>query len=190
MSTYFKYFPKDTHRNQLVTDITKRVDFTNTTLADPYAFLPYTIKNDYKPEDVAYYYYGDVKYTWLVYLSNNIIDPYYDWPMNYENFQKYIIKKYADLSGQTGYNVIAWTQDETSNTNIIHYKNNADEDITISTTTFNLDTSLDASEWTAVRYYDYEDQLNEDKRVINLLDNRYAQRAEKELKAILNVDSR
>lgn len=186
MSIYFTYFPKTTHTNQLVVDITRRVNFRNTVFNDPYAFLPYTIVNDDRPEDIAYYYYGDVKYTWIVYLSNQIIDPYHQWPLSNEKFEKYLIKKYAEKANTTGYQVISWIQDQTSNTNIIHYRNIDDNEIIISPETFNLDENLIENEWEPIRFYDYEFEKNENYRIINLLDKRYVKQAEKELKVLMN----
>jgi hypothetical protein len=95
MSKYFRYFPTITYDDQVVTDITRRVKINDTLLNDPFLFLPYTVNNDDRAEDVAYYYYGDVNKVWLVYLANNIIDPYTQWVMNSDNFEKTIRKKYA-----------------------------------------------------------------------------------------------
>lgn len=181
MPQYFKHFPEATHTNQVVKDITKRLDFRQTTLADPYAFLPYTIVGEDRPEDVAYYYYGDMKYTWLVYLSNNIIDPIYDWVLGDSDLDKFIQKKYASNANTTGSAVVTWTQN-----NNIHYQNIEDTSITITNDTYDLNTDLVVSEWSPITFYDYELQLNDDKRVIQLLDNRYAKLAETELKALLN----
>ena len=74
-----------------------------------------------RPEDIAYYYYGSTDYTWLIYLANNIVDPYHQWPLSQENFNKYLIEKYAAKSGKTGYEVIDWTQNETIDENILYY---------------------------------------------------------------------
>lgn len=95
MAKYFRYFPTITYDDQRVTDITRRVKINDTLMNDPYLFLPYTLNNDDRPEDVAYYYYGDVNKVWLVYLANNIIDPYTQWTLNNEDFEKTIRKKYA-----------------------------------------------------------------------------------------------
>lgn len=186
MSVYFSYFPNVTHTNKLLVDITKRVNFDNTILRDPYAFLPYTIVEDDKPEDIANYYYGSVKYTWLVYLSAGIYDPYFDWPMTNEQFDKYIIKKYAAQANTTGYAVISWTKNTTITDNIVHYYNVEDTDIKISPDSYTLDPNIVADDWEPLRIYEYETELNEDKRVIELLDARYADEAEKQLKALLN----
>lgn len=95
MSNYFKVFPKTVYDNRLVTDITRKAKIMELLATDPYAILPYTVKEDERPEDVAYYYYGDQDKVWLVYLANNIIDPYSQWPMNDDNLYQTLLKKYA-----------------------------------------------------------------------------------------------
>lgn len=191
MSIYFSRFPKGTHYNNiLATDITKRIDLRDSVLNDPYVYYPYQIEGDDRAEDIALYYYGDVRYTWLVWHCARVLDPYYDWPMTYRNFLGYIKKKYEDESGETGQNIISWTQDTTITDNILHYKNNDDEELLISAKTYELAPTLTpstfvAGDWTAVRYYDYEEELNNDKRIINLLDNEFAPLAERQLKKLL-----
>jgi len=187
MSVYYKYLPQTIYKKKLVTDLTRRVDFRNTVFNDPFVFLPYTIQYEFRPEDVAEYYYGGVQHTWLVYLSGNIIDPYKDWPMTADQFNRYLMKKYETLSGTTGYPVIAWTQNEGITDNIVHYKNNDDEELIISKETYGLDTSLVQGDWTPVRYYEYEDNLNEQRRAINLFDKKYLPQAIKEFRKLMNV---
>lgn len=186
MSTYFKYFPNTIHNQKLLRDITRRVDFTQTSLADPYLFLPFTIQEGEKPEDVAYYYYGDVKYTWLVYLSAGVIDPYKDWPLDNQQFHSYIIKKYAVLADATGNVVLNFTQNTNLTRNILYYKNVNDGTI-ISKDSYTLDPNIVQGDWRAIRIYEYESELNESKRVISLIDERYKEQAEKELKELLDV---
>lgn len=94
MAKYFRYFPTIVYDDQQVTDITRRVKINDSLVNNPYLFLPYTINNDDRPEDVAYYYYGDVNKVWLVYLANNIVDPYTQWVLKNEDFEKTIRKKY------------------------------------------------------------------------------------------------
>ena len=186
MSVYFSYFPKGVHTERLVTDITRRVDFRQTTLADPYAFHPYQIVGDDRAEDIARYYYGSVEYTWLVWLSNKVIDPYYEWPMSYTNFIRYLKKKYETQSGTTGQGVIEWTQNEQITSNIINYRNIEDPEITITPKTWELKTDIVAEEWEPIRYYRYEDEINNDRRLIQLIDDRYTRIILKEIKELLN----
>lgn len=186
MSVYFKYFPKGVHTNRLVTDITRRVDFRKTTFADPYAFQPFQIRGDDRAEDIANFYYESVEYTWLVWMSNRIIDPYFEWPMTNENFDRYIIKKYEAESGVTGQAVKQWARNTSIDTNIVYYQNIADPDIKIYKDTYRLKDDLVLSEWQAIRYYEYEEQLNDDRRIIQLLDKQYVRQATKEIAELLN----
>lgn len=121
MTNYFENFPIINYGGRNVRDISRRNRFVEKLQTDPYLFLPYTIKDGDRPEDIAYYYYGSTDYTWLVYLANNIIDPYHDWPLSEENFDKYIIKKYEELSNRKGYDVMDWLRDESIEDNIIYY---------------------------------------------------------------------
>ena len=104
-----------------VRDLTRRNKFLPVSMANPYLFLPYTITDEDRPEDIAYYYYGSTDYTWLVLLANNIIDPYHDWPLKEDDFYQYLIKKYEKVSGKKGYEVVDWTQNETLSDNIVYY---------------------------------------------------------------------
>lgn len=100
MSNYFKLFPTTTYDNRLVTDITRRPRIVEQLATDPYAILPYVVKEGERPEDVAYYYYGDQNKVWMVYLANNIVDPYIQWPLDDQNLYYTLLKKYQ-ISGLT-----------------------------------------------------------------------------------------
>jgi hypothetical protein len=185
MPKYFQYFPTTVFDNTRLIDITKRVEVRESVLGNPYAFLPYVIKEGYRPQDIAFFYYGDVKYVWLVYLSIGVVDPYYDWPLSAKAFDNYIIKKYAVDANANGNAVIEWAQNTQIEENILHYENTSDGTI-ITKDTYDLSETLVQGDWKAIRVYDFELQKNEDKRVINLLDYRYASQAEEELKALLS----
>ena len=120
---YFDKFPEIRYNNVLVRDISRRVNFLRQTIENPYTFLPYTIEEGDRAEDIAYHYYGDPNYAWLVYLSNNIVDPYHDWPMDEQTFHNYLIDKYAEQSGKTGWDVIDWSRDTSDlfGDNIVYY---------------------------------------------------------------------
>ncbi len=121
MSKYFSNYPIIQYQGQAVRDITRRSKVIDETLRDPYIFLPYTVREGEKPEDIAYYYYGSVDDTWLVLFSNNITDPYTQWPMNEEEFNQYFINKYAKISRREGLDVLQWGQNENSTENIVYY---------------------------------------------------------------------
>lgn len=208
MSVYFSALPNVTHTGLLVRDITRRAKIANSIINDKFAYLPYLVTGDEKPEDVAYYYYGNVRYTWLVYYSNIMIDPYFDWPLDTRQFDNYIIQKYEDqaelftpvysfsdgfstgfggpdlVEPQTGTDVISWAQNTTITNNIKYYKN-SDGD-RISPDSYTLNPNIVTSEWTPVRYYEYELEKNNDKRSIQLLERSYARTAESQLRELMH----
>jgi len=117
---YFENFPIIEYDGKKVRDITRRNTLMRSLQTNPLVFLPYTVKEGEKPEDIANFYYGSTDYTWLVYLSNNIVDPYHQWPKSELELQDYIIDKYADESGRTGQDVIDWAQEE-NEANVVYY---------------------------------------------------------------------
>lgn len=121
MSNYFDQMPIINYNGYQVRDLTRRNRLLPVSISNPYLFLPYTISDEDRPEDIAYYYYGSTDYTWLVLLANNIIDPYHQWPLKEDDFNKYIIKKYEQRSGLSGYAVVDWAKNETIDDNIVYY---------------------------------------------------------------------
>lgn len=184
MSVYFSKFPNTTHSGFLVKDISRRAELATSVLNNKFAYLPYLVDAELAPEDVAYYYYGSVRYTWLVYYSAGILDPYYDWPLTEKQFNNMLINKYAAQANTTGTAVIDWTKNTEITTNIIHYEN-ADGD-KISPESFTLNPNIIGGDWTPLRYYDYELIENDNKRTIELLERSFAARAEEELRTVLN----
>ena len=57
----------------------------------------YVIGEGERPDTVAQKVYGNVKYTWIVLLMNNIVS-LYDWPMTNSEFELYLIGKYGSLT--------------------------------------------------------------------------------------------
>ena len=57
----------------------------------------YVIGDQERPDTVALKLYGDVKYTWVVLLMNDIVS-LYDWPMTNSEFELYLIGKYGSLT--------------------------------------------------------------------------------------------
>jgi len=129
MSRYFTNFPTINYRGKEVRNITNRSKIRDEILSDPFVFLPYTVADGENPETIAQLYYGTVDDTWLVLLANNMTDPYYDWPMNDEEFDQYFIDKYSELSGRTGYDVIRWGQNETIADNVVYYYKKVDKSV-------------------------------------------------------------
>ena len=190
---YFKFFPKVTYNGKSVVNITRRTAVQQQLYSSPISFLSYTIADGEKPEDIALYYYEDIGKTWLVFLANNIIDPVSQWPLSTTDFDKMIIKKYAAQakavnSSYVGNGVINWTKNASLTSNILWYQNAENNRISNDTYLLNADLGLiTAGDWSPVRIYDYELELNENKRNIFLFNRAYASQAESELKGLLNA---
>lgn len=197
MSTYFTHFPIVSYNGVAVREITRRTNFVDGVLSNPYVFLPYTVKEGEKPEDIAHNYYGTVEATWLVLLANNIVDSYTQWPMTSEVFADYIISKYTAQSGVTGYDVIAWTQNETIVNNVVYYYKTTETGMELKTSPDTFPYLYDINQnivgrdvaigWTPLRIYDYENILNENRREILVVEQRYYEQINKEFKRLIKV---
>lgn len=144
-------------------------------------YYPYVIPEGMRPDVLAYRYYGDVSYTWTIYLVNNVIDPYWDWPLGYKDFREYIITKYGSISKAQNivhhYSKIARQRIEATGTSepVPEYK------IEIDYQTY-TETDVDLRE--IVYVYNYEQDKNEAKREIQLIDSGYVAAVQDEARRI------
>ena len=122
MAKYFENFPKVMYEGKEIRDITRRNQFIKNVSTNPLVYLPYTVKEGEKAEDIANWYYGSTDYTWLVYLSNNIVDPYHQWPKSTQEFNEYLIDKYTEESGKIGNEVLEWAQEDREDNVVYYYK--------------------------------------------------------------------
>tara|TARA_B100000575_G_scaffold51389_1_gene38086 strand:- start:2449 stop:3006 length:558 start_codon:yes stop_codon:yes gene_type:complete len=163
---YFANIPSIEYATKIARNLITRPIIKNKILNNPNIIYDYVVKDGERPDIIANAYYGNVNYTWLIFLANDIVDPYYDWPLTSEQLNNLVIDKYGSIEA---------AQDTTSTTNIVHYKHNTKGTI-ISKDTF--DTGLQSwskivqGQYTAVRQYDFEVEKNEAKRSIKLVDNR------------------
>ena len=133
-------------------------------------YFPYSIPESERPDITAYKVYGDVKYTWLIFLINNIHDPLFDWPLNSREFGNYVKHKYGSLQVAKNtihhYEKIVRTRTEaTGTTDAI-----PEAKIEVDVTTYN---ALDDEVRNVVYYYNWEVDRNEAKRDIKLIDRKY-----------------
>ena len=133
-------------------------------------YFTYTIPESERPDITAFKIYGDVKYTWLIFLINNIHDPLFDWPLNTREFGNYVRSKYGTLAIAKNtihhYEQIVRTRVEaTGTTDAIPVAK-----IEIDVTTYN---ALAAADKDIVYCYNWELDENETKRDIKLIDTMY-----------------
>lgn len=92
---YFGSFPSISYSNTTVVDITRRVKIVDKSMSSPYQFYPYDITYHLRSDHVAEYYYENPQLDWLIYLSNDVIDPYYDWYVRDDQLDELIRLKYG-----------------------------------------------------------------------------------------------
>jgi len=120
----------------------------------------YTIPDNYRPEDVSYAAYGDVRYTWLVILFNSIIDPYFDWPLTSSMLHEYCISKY-DNKDAIHHFINLVTKDYVDDYDDTRYRDLLAQHIPLP---HNI---------SPVTNYEYEFDLNESRRDIKVMNKKY-----------------
>ena len=99
--SYFDKFPllvydaKGQGNYKLVTDILRRVKMRSAIKDGAVLFDKYDVKNGENPEDVAFKWFGSADLHWVILLTNNITDRYYDWPLNQVQFAEFLTDKYG-----------------------------------------------------------------------------------------------
>lgn len=122
MAKYFRYFPKtfytsDTDSDGLdsVTNIIARFAIANEIRDNTNMFYPYDVQDTDTPEIIAHKIYGSIERHWIILSLNQIIDPQWDWPLNHDNFIKYVNNKYtANANTSTGETGVQWALNESN----------------------------------------------------------------------------
>lgn len=111
-TSYFAGFNIINYANTPAIDITERVVVTQNRNRNPFIYYPYDINDGLRPDQLASKKFNDSYADWILMLTNNIIDPYYDWYLTEEQFSEFIVDKYGSLQiAQT--HVMQWETDWT-----------------------------------------------------------------------------
>ena len=98
---YFDRFPLmayDVAGNEsykLLPNILKRVKLRSGLRSGSYLFDSYDVQDGERPEDIAFKLYGDAELHWIVLMTNNVTDRYYQWPLTQPQFQEHLTDKYG-----------------------------------------------------------------------------------------------
>jgi hypothetical protein len=117
---YFKYFPVITYNGNPVRNILARVNFKQNLKKYLNVLLNYSLtESDRRADIVSFNYYDDAYKDWLIFLTNSITDPYFDYPLEDYNFDQYIISKYGSI--EAAINTIKfyrndWSSDDSEKT--------------------------------------------------------------------------
>ncbi len=175
---YFEQFPKlayDVLGNddfKLTPDIFRRVKTRSKILNNVVLLDDYDIQEGDSPETVAFKAYGDAKYFFVVCLVNNIVNRYYDWPLDEYNFQQFVKDKYDNAESIHHYEKIQ-SSGKLKGDGPSDYSHMVEVN----------STELGAG---AVSNIEYERRLQDKKRTIKMLEPQYLNAFVTEFKKMIN----
>ena len=157
---YFNKFGKiqygfDKENFKIVTDVMKRVKVRDKIINELSLYDKYDVKSGDTPESIAFKHFGDVNLHWVILLTNNITDRYYDWPMSEQEFELFIKDKYSNPDGIHHYEMTQSSGKQTGN---------GPDDYT-----HKLEVNSTTSGAQSVSNREYESRLQDNKRIIKLL---------------------
>ena len=175
MANYFRNLPKvkydingaEPNKFLNVTNIMKRISFKPSVIEDITDYYPYRVKDGERPDIISHQKYGTVAYAYLIMLINDIYDPLFDWPLSSQQFEKYLINKYGSVSSSMGttkyyYQIIRAEVARTGTSERVPAVK-----FIVDQTTYD---ALDTGDRTTQTQYEWEDELNDNKRDIKLID--------------------
>ena len=162
--SYFSRFPlmvydmAGNENYKLLPNILKRVKLRSGIASGMFLFDNYDVADGERPEDIAFKYYGDPELHWVILMTNNITDRYYQWPLTQPQFQEHIKDKYG-----------AGNEDATH-----HYEKSQDSGKTSSRDySHTVECNSDDGDPDTITNRQYEQRKQDEYRQIRLLDERY-----------------
>ena len=134
---------------------------TNTMLFDTY-----DVKNGESPESIAFKLYSNSELHWVVMLVNNITDRYHDWPMSEAQFLQFVNDKYDNVDAIHHYEIPQSSGDTSKKINV-------------GTSNSDYPTA------TAITNFEHEQEQQDIKRKIRLLDPSYLDDFVEEFKLLI-----
>ena len=193
---YFDTLPKiivtENGNSTIRTNLLARSSIIPGLFSNPMVFYEYNIQEGDTPEIIAFKYYGSVYRYWLVLLANQIVSPQWDWPMTQSVMNDYLEKKYSNINIYTTIDhyektittVDNYTNTKTSDTIAIsqsEYSTFVSETISYKTNTVDCVVSQTAR---PVTVFEMENEKNESKRRIRILNSGYVNQVESEIKKL------
>jgi len=157
---YFANFPLTIYDSvgdgnyKIVTHLLKRVAVRSKVKTSTAVYDTYDVKEGENPEIIAHKLYGDPELHWVILLLNDITDRYEQWPKTTNQFLAHINNKYSNVDATHHYEISQSSGD----------------------TTIKIDIGTDNTDYPSasiVTNYEYEEELENKKRKIRLLDSIY-----------------
>ena len=163
--SYFSKFPmmiydmKNNGNFKLLPDILRRVKQRSAIESGQFIFDTYDVRNGERPEDIAYKWFGDAELHWVILMTNNVTDRYYDWPMNDAQFEVYLDDKYTNPDAVHHYEITKDSGDTTSQgPNDYSHK---------------VEVNSDTDNAVSISNRQYEEREQDKKRAIRLLNQKF-----------------
>ena len=157
---YFENFPLIPYDSvgdgkfKIVTNLLKRVAVRSKVNINSSLFDIYDVKEGESPELLADKLYGDAELHWVILLVNDITDRYHQWPMSNNQFLAYVNDKYSNVDATHHYEISQTSGD----------------------TTIKIDIGTDNTDYptaSIITNAEFEEDLQDKKRKIRLLDPAY-----------------
>ena len=190
MANYFRNIPQveydinGTEPNNFlsVTNIMKRVKFKPNIIEDIVDYYVYRVVDGERPDIISYREYGTVGYAYLIMLINDIVDPNFDWPLSTQLFEKFIENKYGSVSTAMSdikhyYQIVRAEVPRTGVSERV-----PEVKIIVDLTTYN---ALDVGDRSTQTVYEFEEELNDNKREIKLINADFIQDIDYKVKTSL-----
>ena len=187
MSDYFNKLPNFEYVSRLpnakigdyvtVKNFFKRAALEEDILDNLAFHTKYKIVGDDRPDNVAYNFYGNSELDWLVLTCNNIVNIQTEWPLLQNDFDRFLLDKYGsyealndthhyktqEIKNSKDVVIVPEGVQCSSDYSVTYYDSNVGQEKII--------LSKDCT--TAVTNYEYESEIEDEKRNIFLLEPRY-----------------
>lgn len=187
MAVFFNNFPTiqydmDRDGNPIeATDIFKRFGPVKDVLDQISIYYTYHVMEGERPDIVSFKFYKSVDYDWLILMFNRMTDRFFDWPLDYQQMNKFLIKKFGSVE--------ASTQQVHHYERIIQHRQTLDDGTVIPERTLKIDfatyTSLSESNRRVVYQYDWYISENDKRRIIKIPNEIYIPQIDLEKRSIL-----
>lgn len=110
MTKFFDKLPTLMYNGVPAKNFLARAKLSEQTLENQTFLYPYTMTEVDRPDVISAKYYEDSDFTWLIWLANGVVDPYYDLYIPDRDFIKFIENKYGSVAN--------------AQSQILYYRNN------------------------------------------------------------------
>ena len=153
------YDLKGDGNEKLVTDLMTRVKVRAKIIDEASLYDKYDVPSGERPEDTAFKHFGSAQYHWVILMTNNITDAFYEWPMSEQTFETFLIDKYTNPDAIHHYEVTQSSGKTTAN---------GPEDYS-----YLIEVNSDSAGAQSVSNREYEQRLQDSRRQIQLLNPSY-----------------